>query len=82
MKIASLAVAASALILSATTASAEIVCNNDGECWHVRHHVKYRPEFGLHVYPDSWKWKDHDHYKWREHSGRGYWKSGVWIDIH
>jgi hypothetical protein len=83
MRISSLAVvAASALALSATTASAEIVCNDDGECWHVKHHADYKPEFKLHIHPDSWKWKDHDHYKWREHEGHGYWHSGVWVDIH
>jgi predicted porin len=82
MKISSLAVvAASALALSATTASAAIVCNDDGECWHVKHHVNYKPEFKLHVHPDNWKWKG-EHYKWREHGGHGYWRSGVWVDIH
>jgi hypothetical protein len=28
--------AASLLALGATTASAEIVCNDEGDCWHVR----------------------------------------------
>lgn len=74
--------AASAFALSATAASAEIVCNGEGECWHVREHVEYKPEFGIRVYPDNWKWRDGEHYKWREHAGRGYWHKGVWIDIH
>lgn len=82
MKISSLAVvAASALALSATTATAAIVCNDEGECWHVKRHVNYKPEFKLHVHPDTWKWKG-ERYRWREHHGHGYWRSGVWVDIH
>jgi len=72
---------AGALALSATAASAEIVCNDDGDCWHVREHVEYRPEFRLHVHPDNWRWAESDRYRWREHAGRGYWREGVWVDI-
>jgi hypothetical protein len=72
---------AGALVLSATAASAEIVCNDDGDCWHVREHVEYRPEFRLRVHPDNWRWAESDHYRWREHAGRGYWREGVWVDI-
>ena len=56
------------LALTATSASAAIVCNEEGDCWH-------------HVYGDDWKWADadHDKYRWREHEGRGYWNKGVWI---
>jgi hypothetical protein len=72
---------AGALALSATAASAEIVCNDDGDCWHVREHVEYRPEFRLRVHPDNWRWAESDHYRWREHAGRGYWREGVWVDI-
>ncbi|HTQ12399.1 MAG TPA: hypothetical protein VMH86_00885 [Rhizomicrobium sp.] len=70
---------ASALALTATSASAEIVCNQWGECWHVRHHYAYRPEFGLVVHPDDWRWRAGEHYRWHEHHGRGYWRNGVWI---
>jgi hypothetical protein len=73
---------ASALALTATTASADIACNGEGECWHVRDRVEYKPEFGVTVHRDDWKWKEHEHYKWREHEGRGYWRNGIWIDIH
>ena len=67
------------LALSATTASAAIVCNDDGDCWHAKKGNAYRPEFGVHVHPNNWKWAHNDHYRWREHEGRGYWRSGVWI---
>lgn len=77
------AAALSAGILGATTvgASAAIVCNRDGDCWHVRDHYDYRPEFGVVVHPDDWRWRAHDRYHWREHEGRGYWHSGVWVSF-
>lgn len=76
--------AAGGLAISATTASADIVCNAANECWHVRHHhYDYRPEWGLAVHPDNWRWERarerEEHWRWREHAGRGYWRDGVWI---
>lgn len=77
--------AACALAFTASASSAAIVCNSDGDCWHVKKRHTYRPEFGLRVYPDSWKWSSHEHrkYRWREPDGdrRGYWRKGVWIDF-
>ncbi|MEI9901259.1 MAG: hypothetical protein WDN31_15225 [Hyphomicrobium sp.] len=78
---AAMLVAASALALTATAASAAIVCNDEGDCWHVKGRVNYKPEFKLHVHPDSWKWDHKGHYKWHEHEGHGYWRSGVWIGL-
>lgn len=65
----------------ATPASAAIVCNDDGDCWHVKDRYEYRPEFKVHVYPDTWAWGKHEHtkYRWREHDGRGYWRGGAWV---
>ena len=40
--------------LTATGASAAIVCNEDGDCWHVKQKYEYRPEFGVQVYNDDW----------------------------
>ncbi len=75
--------AAFAAFAIVTPASAEIVCNDEGDCWHAKNRYDYKPEFGLHVYKDDWKWGDHEHtkYRWREHDGRGYWRQGVWIDF-
>jgi len=70
---------ASAVALSASGASARIVCNQWGECWHVRNVYNYQPTFGLVVHEDGWRWGAADHYRWREHRGRGYWRQGVWI---
>jgi hypothetical protein len=75
-----LLVAASTLALSAVTASAEIACNTEGECWHVKRH-DVSPGLNLTVHPDNWKWAEHEKYKWREHEGHGYWKNGAWIEI-
>ncbi|HEY1560491.1 MAG TPA: hypothetical protein VGF71_06340 [Caulobacteraceae bacterium] len=68
-----------AAAIMAPAASAAIVCNADGDCWHVHKHYNYAPDFGVTVHPDNWTWGTDDHYRWREHNGRGYWKSGVWI---
>ncbi len=70
---------AATVALTATSASAYIVCNRFGECWHVHNNYVYRPEFGLVIHPDNWRWRSHEHYVWREHEGRGYWRNGIWI---
>jgi hypothetical protein len=63
----------------ATSASAAIVCNADGDCWRVKEKYDYRPDWGLTVYGDDWKWEG-DKYRWREPgAGRGYYRGGVWI---
>lgn len=64
---------------AATSASAAVVCNAANECWHVRGHYRYRPEWNVVVHPNNWRWADTDHYRWREHRGRGYWRDGVWV---
>jgi hypothetical protein len=74
--------AAGALTFAASSASAEIACNGEGECWHIKGKASfYKPEHGVKVYPDSWKWGKDEHYKWHEHKGHGYWKSGIWIGL-
>jgi hypothetical protein len=72
-------ISASALTVMTASASAAIVCNAEGECWHVRSNYAYRPEFGLVVHPNGWRWGAADHYTWREHTGRGYWHNGAWV---
>jgi hypothetical protein len=66
-------------MMAVTSASAAIVCNADGDCWHVKGRYTYRPEFGVTVHPNNWRWGGHDHFRWREHDGRGYWRGGVWV---
>ncbi len=67
------------LALTAGNASAAIVCNGAGYCWHVHHHYRYHPEWGVVVHPDNWRWGPSEHYAWHEHTGRGYWRDGVWV---
>jgi hypothetical protein len=78
-KIAVLAMGTAVAALAASSASAAIVCNQEGECWHTHRDYNYQPTFGLVVHPDNWQWGANEHYTWREHRGRGYWHNGVWI---
>jgi len=68
-----------ALAVTATNASAAVVCNGARECWHAPNDYVYKPEFGVVVHPDAWKWGADEHFTWREHEGRGYWRDGVWV---
>ena len=64
----------------ATSVSAAIVCNGEGDCWKTREQYKYPPHAGVRVYADDWKWGANDKYRWREdRPGPGYWNKGVWI---
>ena len=76
-------VACSALFVTATAASAEIACNDEGDCWHVKTRHEYKPEFKVRIYDDKWKWEEAESkkYRWREHEGddRGYWSKGIWL---
>ena len=80
-----LLVGAGALVLSGTVASAEVVCNEDGDCWRVRERYEYKPELRLKMYPDNWRWEERDNarYRWRDAPSerRGYWRQGVWVEI-
>lgn len=80
LKLAAVAAMGAGLLAASTgAASAYVVCNRDGDCWHVHERYDYRPEFGLVVHNDDWRWRHHGRYHWREHDGRGYWRSGVWV---
>jgi len=70
---------AAGLAVTATSASAYIVCNNRGDCWHVRDRYTYPAGFGIVVHDDNWRWHHRHHYRWREHEGRGYWRNGIWV---
>ena len=76
-------IAVAALMVTATAASAEIACNDEGDCWHVKTRHDYKPEFKVQLYPDSHKWEgaEEKNHRWREHEGddRGYWNKGIWL---
>lgn len=63
------------------SASAAIVCNDEGECWRVKERLNYPPKVRLNVYEDDWV-MDTKKYRWREvGKGRGYYSGGVWINF-
>lgn len=68
--------------VTSTDASAAVVCNRDGDCWRVRGRPAYKPDFGLRVYGDDWRWRKGENYRWRKVGrGHGYYRDGVWITI-
>jgi hypothetical protein len=81
----SIVAGAGALALSTTFAAAEVVCNEDGDCWRVQERYEYKPELRLKVYPNDWRWQESEssRYRWREAPSekRGYWRSGTWVEI-
>jgi hypothetical protein len=82
-----LGAASLAMMLGMSAATAEVVCNDDGDCWRVKERHQYSPELKLRVQPNDWRWSDNekDRYRWREvpsgKSERGYWRQGVWVEI-
>jgi hypothetical protein len=74
--------AAGALAATAGTASARVVCNGEGDCWHTDQNYQYPP--GVQIHPDDWyfhqHWDDTHHYR-DYHDGRGYYKGGLWVTL-
>ena len=60
----------SLLAMSSLSASARIVCNADGDCWHVQQEYAFPPGAHVEIYPDDWHWKEGEHHAWKEHEGR------------
>jgi hypothetical protein len=67
----------SALALSAAGASAAVACVGN-VCWHTHERYEYPAHARVVVHEDGWKWGRHEHYRWREHDGRGYWNGRRW----
>ena len=66
------------LALSAAGASAAIVCTGN-VCWHTTETYTYPSESRVIVHPDSWRWGPSEHFTFREHVGRGYWRGDDWV---
>jgi hypothetical protein len=80
--IVALALAGAGLLgLSSLNASAAIVCNEDGDCWHTPEAYTYPPGAHIVIHPNEWRWGPGEHFAWKEHQGRGYWEGGNWITI-
>jgi hypothetical protein len=71
-----------ALVAATTAASARMVCNSSGDCWHTDTNYRYGRDVGATYHNDNWyfhqKWDGDRHYR-DYHDGRGYYKGGVWI---
>jgi hypothetical protein len=64
----------------ASTASAAVVCNDNGDCWRVKEKYTYPPAARVHIYGDDWSFPDAKKYRWKEaRPGPGYWNGGVWV---
>jgi len=74
------AAGAAVLALSAVSASAAIVCTGNA-CWHTSERYTYPAEARVIVHPDNWKWGPSEHFSWREHTGRGYWRGDAWTEF-
>lgn len=61
-------------------ASAAVVCNEDGDCWHTTSTYTYPSDAGVVVHPEGWMWGSNEKHKWHEHEGKGYWRKGEWRD--
>lgn len=76
------AVAATAIFVAAAPSKADVVCNSDGDCWHVaKHYTTYPASLGVTFYPDTWREEHvHDtHYHWYDRDDdSGYYLRGEW----
>ena len=73
-----------ALTVAVTPASARVVCNSDGDCWHTDQNDRYPRGFAVQAHPADWyfhqKWNGDEHRHFRDyHEGRGYYRGGNWV---
>jgi hypothetical protein len=73
------AIGAGMLALTMANASAAIVCSGP-VCWHAHEAYDYPPDARVVVHPDDWRWDRGEHFVWREHEGRGYWRGDRWME--
>lgn len=81
---AAVAAAIGAAALSAAPASAAIVCNAGGDCWHTDHKETYGRDMRVVRHNDDWyfhqKWEANKTQHWRDyHEGHGFYRDGVWV---
>ena len=66
------------LLALPVSASAAVVCNEEGDCWRTTERLTYPPEASVTIYDDDYAIGPK--YKWREAGkGRGYYRGGVWV---
>ena len=69
------------LFFSSLSASAAIVCNDSGDCWHTHRAYVYPPDAHVVIHPNNWRWGRGEHFVWKEHRGPGYWRGGIWLPL-
>jgi hypothetical protein len=73
------AIVAASLAASATAASAYVVCNQTGQCWHAHDRYEYPTTAGVVIHEDGWVFDRPGYYHWaKDRPGRGYWDHGHW----
>ena len=80
-----IALGVGALAASAGSASAYVVCNAQGDCWHTDHRYHYGPGVRAEWHPDDWyfhqDWAHDQQHHFRDyHEGRGYYANGAWVN--
>jgi len=75
-----------AFAVTATPASARVVCNSEGDCWHTDKSYRYGKDVKVENHPDSWyfhqDWTNQKDRRYHEHHDeRGYYKGGLWIKL-
>ena len=77
------AVGAGVSLAAAAPASAYVACNREGDCWHTDTRVTV-PGVTFDYHPDDWyfhqRWDADRHFR-DYHTGRGYYKGGIWITL-
>ncbi|MDR3526312.1 MAG: hypothetical protein P4L57_03465 [Rhizomicrobium sp.] len=74
--------AAAVFAAIAVPASARVVCNAEGDCWHTDKVYHYKPDVKVVVHPDSWYFRqtwDKDRRYHEHHDDRGYYRNGQWV---
>jgi hypothetical protein len=78
-------VAGGALAAMSAPASAYVVCNREGDCWHTEKRYS-APGVTFQWHPDDWYFHQHwdadrDH-RWHDYrEGRGYYRNGIWMSF-
>ena len=72
-----------AVVVMAERASAYIICNGEGDCWH-GHRRETVPGQSFEYHSDDWyfhqEWGTYRRFR-PYHDGRGYWHNGVWVEL-
>jgi hypothetical protein len=68
-------------LATAGTASAYVVCNREGDCWHTENR-HFDRGLGIVIHPDDWYFHQRGGRPLRDyHEGRGYYRGGIWIQL-